>query len=159
MHESATQARRQDLAAGGAKNQKEGPKTRRGATFLKYSIGCMQQPVGQTWNGGAPISNGGSGTTGLPAGDGPAATYCCVSLVQTEQKEKLQTAKQLMFIMICGGLQKKWKCNFVMVNKSVTAKVRKLVIELAVSLWCSQGRNERGQGGVMVFLNHNMNAI
>jgi len=31
----------------GAKKQ-EGPKNRRGATFLKYSIGCMQQPVGQT---------------------------------------------------------------------------------------------------------------
>ena len=29
------QARRQDLAAGGAKNQKGGP------TFLKYSIGYM----------------------------------------------------------------------------------------------------------------------
>jgi len=42
------QASRQDIAAVGAKNQKEGPKTRRGATFLKYSIGCMQQPVGQT---------------------------------------------------------------------------------------------------------------
>jgi len=25
----------------------------RGGTFLKYSIGCMQQPVGQTWNGAA----------------------------------------------------------------------------------------------------------
>jgi len=35
------QARRQDLAAGGANNQKEGPKTRRGTTFFKYSIGCM----------------------------------------------------------------------------------------------------------------------
>jgi len=32
----------------GAKNQKEGPKTRRGVTFLKYSIGCMQHPGGQT---------------------------------------------------------------------------------------------------------------
>jgi len=31
----------------------------------------MQQPVGQTWNGGAQISNGGPGTTGPPAGDGP----------------------------------------------------------------------------------------
>jgi len=39
------QARRQDLAAAGAKNQK-------GSTFLKYSIGFMQQPGGQTWNGG-----------------------------------------------------------------------------------------------------------
>jgi len=38
---SLLQARRQDLAAGGAKNQKEGPKIRRGATFLKCSIGCM----------------------------------------------------------------------------------------------------------------------
>jgi len=36
------QARRQDLAAGGARNQKGGPH------FLKYSIGCMQQLVGQT---------------------------------------------------------------------------------------------------------------
>jgi len=32
----------------------------------------MQQPRGQTWNGGAPISNGGPGTTDPPAGDGPA---------------------------------------------------------------------------------------
>ena len=31
----------------------------------------MQQPGGQTLNGRAPISNGGPGTTGLPAGDGP----------------------------------------------------------------------------------------
>jgi len=35
------QARRQDLAAGG-------PETRRGGTIFKYSIGWMQQPVGQT---------------------------------------------------------------------------------------------------------------
>jgi len=32
----------------GAKIQMEGPKTRRGETFLKYCIGCMQQPGGQT---------------------------------------------------------------------------------------------------------------
>ena len=31
----------------GTKKQKEGPKTRRGATFLKSCIGCMQQPGGQ----------------------------------------------------------------------------------------------------------------
>jgi len=42
------QARRQDLAAGGAKNQMEGQKNKSGASFLKYSIGCMQQPGGQT---------------------------------------------------------------------------------------------------------------
>jgi len=43
-----------------------GQKPERGATFLKYSIGCMQQPVGQRWNGWAPILNGGLGTTGPP---------------------------------------------------------------------------------------------
>jgi len=59
MQQQFQQTRRQDLAAGG-------PKTRRGATFLKYSIGCMQQPVGQTRNGGEPISNWGPGTTGPP---------------------------------------------------------------------------------------------
>ena len=53
------QARRQDLAAGGSKNRKEEPKTRRGGTFKKYSVGCMQQQVGQMWN--MP------GTTGPPA--------------------------------------------------------------------------------------------
>ena len=31
--------------------QQGGPKTRKGVIFLKYSIGCMQQPRGQTWNG------------------------------------------------------------------------------------------------------------
>jgi len=40
------QARRQDLAAVDAKNQMKGKKNRRGATFLKYSIECMQQPGG-----------------------------------------------------------------------------------------------------------------
>jgi len=40
-------------------NQMERPKSRRGATFSKYSIGCMLQPGDQTWNGRAPISNGG----------------------------------------------------------------------------------------------------
>ena len=31
-----------------AKNQMEGPNTRRGAHIFKYSIGCMQQPGGKT---------------------------------------------------------------------------------------------------------------
>jgi len=42
------QARRQDLAAGGPKTRRRGQKPEGAATFLKYSIGCMQQPVGQT---------------------------------------------------------------------------------------------------------------
>jgi len=40
-----TQARRQDLAAGGSKTRK---RSQSGGTFLKYCIGCMQQPGGQT---------------------------------------------------------------------------------------------------------------
>ena len=32
----------------------------------------MQQPGSQTWNGGAPISNGGAGHHWPSAGDGPA---------------------------------------------------------------------------------------
>jgi len=58
------QARRPDLTAGGTKNQK-------GATFKKYSIRCMQQLRGQTWNGGHRFQMGEPWTTGLPAGDGP----------------------------------------------------------------------------------------
>jgi len=65
------QARCQDLTAGGAKTRRRCQKPEGGATFLKCSIGCMQQPVGQTWNGGTPISNGGPDATGPPADDGP----------------------------------------------------------------------------------------
>jgi len=50
-------------------SSREGQKPEGGATFWKYSIGCMQQPVGQTWNGGTPISNGGAGHHWPPAGD------------------------------------------------------------------------------------------
>ena len=37
-----------------------------GAKILKYSIGCFQQPVGQTWNGGHRFQMMGPGTTGPP---------------------------------------------------------------------------------------------
>jgi len=53
------QACRQDFTAGGDKNHKKG-------TFFKYSIGCMQQPGGQTWNGVTAFN------LPPPAGDGPA---------------------------------------------------------------------------------------
>jgi len=33
----------------------------RGATSFKYNFGFVQQPRGQTWNGGAQIVNGGTG--------------------------------------------------------------------------------------------------
>jgi len=42
-----SQERRQDLAARGAKKQEEWPKLEVG-TFLKYSVGSKQQPMGQT---------------------------------------------------------------------------------------------------------------
>jgi len=60
------QARIQDLAAGGPKTRKRGQEPEGGATFLTYSIGCMQQPGGQTWNGGHRFQMGGSGTTDPP---------------------------------------------------------------------------------------------
>jgi len=55
---AATQAHRQDLATGRAKNQKEGPKTRKGGTFLKHSIGCMQQPGAKRGMGGTDFDGG-----------------------------------------------------------------------------------------------------
>ena len=41
----------------------------------------MQQPGGQTWNEGAPISNGGAGTTGPPQATAlSGGTYGIVAL-------------------------------------------------------------------------------
>ena len=40
----------------------------------------MEEPVGQTWNGEAPISNGGPGTIGSPTGDGPEYKPLCKNL-------------------------------------------------------------------------------
>ena len=62
------QARRQDLAVGG--NNQEGPKTRRGATFLKYRI-KIQKPGAKREMGRHRFQKGGPGTTGPPAGDDP----------------------------------------------------------------------------------------
>jgi len=82
-HERIAQARRQDLAAGRAKARRE-------STFLKYSIGRMQQPMGQTWNGGAPISNGGPGTTGPPLETALGLLYCWSSLRNNNMATNLQ---------------------------------------------------------------------
>jgi len=60
------QARRQDLAIGGAKHQMEGPKTRWGTHIFKIRYWMYGATRGQTWNGGSQISNGGPGTTGPP---------------------------------------------------------------------------------------------
>jgi len=46
------QARRQDFAAGGPKTRWRGQKLEGGGTFLKYSIGCMQQPGAKREMGG-----------------------------------------------------------------------------------------------------------
>ena len=55
------QARRQDVAAVGAKNQREGPKTRRGAHFLNTVLDVCSNRWAKREMGGAPISNGGAG--------------------------------------------------------------------------------------------------
>ena len=59
------QAGRQDLAAGGAKNQKEGPKTRRGGHILEIQYGMYAATGEPNVKWGTPISNGGPGTSGL----------------------------------------------------------------------------------------------
>jgi len=66
------QARRQDLAAGGQKPD-GGAKNRRGATFLKYSIGCTvcTNRGAKREMGVHRFQMGGPGTTGSPAGDHP----------------------------------------------------------------------------------------
>ena len=54
-----------------------GSKTRRGqtpeggVTFFKFNFGCMQQPGGQTWNGGTDFKWG-AGHHCTPTGDDPA---------------------------------------------------------------------------------------
>jgi len=55
------QARRQDLAAGGAKNQKEGPKTRRETHIFKIQYWMYVATKGLNVKWGAPISNTGAG--------------------------------------------------------------------------------------------------
>jgi len=55
------QARRQDLAAEGAKNQKEWPKTRRGGHIFKIQYWMYAATEGPNVKWGAPISNGGAG--------------------------------------------------------------------------------------------------
>ena len=59
------QACRQDVAAGGAKNQ-EWPKTRRGGHIFKIQYWMYVATGGPNVKWGAPISNGGGGTTGPP---------------------------------------------------------------------------------------------
>jgi len=63
------QARRQELAAGGAKNQKGGPH------FQNTVLGVCS-------NQGAKREMGGPGTTAPPAGDGLALRSLCVKTQQ-----------------------------------------------------------------------------
>jgi len=59
------QARRQDVAAGGAKNEKEGPKMRRGDHILKIQYWMYAATGGPNvkWGGRAPLAP--------PVGDDP----------------------------------------------------------------------------------------
>jgi len=85
------QARRQDLAAGGAKNQKEGRKNRRGGHIfiIQYWMYAATGWPKVKW--GSPISNGGACTTGLPAGDGPGwkDSPCSSIMLLSFQKNSL----------------------------------------------------------------------
>jgi len=73
FHYSFTQARRQDVAAGG------GAKTRRGPIFkILYNVwsnqgACMQQPGGEALNGGRRFQMGRPGTTGSASGGDPGS--------------------------------------------------------------------------------------
>ena len=58
---------------GGGKNQKEGPKTRRGGHIFKILYWMYAATRGPNVKWGAQISNGGTGTTAPPAGDDPAS--------------------------------------------------------------------------------------
>jgi len=58
------QARRQDVAAGGGKNEKEGPKIRREGDIFKIQY-CMYAATG------GPNMKWGAGHQWPPAGDGP----------------------------------------------------------------------------------------
>jgi len=60
------QARRQDLAAGRAKNQKEGSITRRGGHIFKIHHWMYAATGGPNVKWGAPISNGEAGHDWAP---------------------------------------------------------------------------------------------
>jgi len=69
-----TQGRRQDLAAAGGKNQKEGPKTRRGSHFWNTVLDICSNQGAKRETGGHRLQMGGPSTTGSPADDGPEPT-------------------------------------------------------------------------------------
>ena len=66
------QACRQDIAAGGDKNQKEGPKTRRGGAHFNNTVldVCSNQGAKREMEGYI-FQMGGPDTTAPPAGHGP----------------------------------------------------------------------------------------
>ena len=65
------QARRQDTAAGGAENQKEGPKTRRGGIFKQIMYWMYAATRGPNVKLGGTDFKWGAGNLCPPAGDGP----------------------------------------------------------------------------------------
>jgi len=76
MCNAQMQARRQELAAGGPKTRRRGQKTEGGPHFKNTVLDVCSNRGAKREMGGAPISNGGPGTTGPPAGDGPAQMSC-----------------------------------------------------------------------------------
>ena len=80
-----------------------GQKPEGGATFLKYCIGCMQEPRGQTWNGGHRFEMGGPGATGPPAGDDPVfmTTQLHFSHTRVECETRFSAGWQLQTTIRC----------------------------------------------------------
>jgi len=73
------QARRQDLGAGGGKNQKEGPKTRRGAHFQNRVLDVCNNRGAKCEMGGNRFQMGGRAPLD-PAGNDPAPGVYCFAL-------------------------------------------------------------------------------
>ena len=71
-NQCANQTRRQDLAAGGDKNQKEGPKTGRGGHIFKIHCWIYAATGGPNVKWGGTDFKWGAGNHCTPAGDGPA---------------------------------------------------------------------------------------
>ena len=85
-----------------------GQKNRRGSTFLKYSIGCMQQPVGQTWNGVAPITNGVAGHHCPPRWRRPWLWVSKQSWKALYTKTFLDASGQCS-LMVCSSVKCCWR--------------------------------------------------
>jgi len=76
----------------------------------------MQQPVGQTWHWGAPISNGGPGTTIPPAADGPGykgMVTCHLCSIHCESNRVAHGASERKWAPLISRWQQIIRCRHV----------------------------------------------